>query len=249
MLIPGIEDFFQPDCAESGLAEPKFHLEGLPEFLAEALEGEAAEGEVVEFMLGKYRGLSFSLKVGETCGEFPIEQQHRVIVDGINGRNDGQKLATRTEASADGLERQIDGGGVGHHNGIDGNGEVDLTREILELVHGTDQEFHAIRLRAESLAGANDHSRREIEGEGALKPFDQELEQGACSTPEVDHGFGAGICGGLEGGDQRVDDAWPERVEEKLLVIRRMAAPLAILITQGALYEREWLARSHGMLK
>src|SRR4051812_48571335 len=46
-LVPGIEDLAQGQGREAGLGEAVFDLEGLPEFLAQALEAEAAEGEII----------------------------------------------------------------------------------------------------------------------------------------------------------------------------------------------------------
>src|SRR5688572_3017591 len=60
-LVPRVEHLVELDRGEAGLGQPVADLERLPELLAESLEREPAEGELVEMMLGVEGRRAFGL--------------------------------------------------------------------------------------------------------------------------------------------------------------------------------------------
>src|SRR5262249_5339978 len=96
-LVPGIEDLAQGDGGEAGLGETMFDLEGLPELLAQALEAEASEDEVIIAALRLERGEPFGLLGLQAAVQGPVHQEHDLIGDGIDRRDDPQELAAGLE--------------------------------------------------------------------------------------------------------------------------------------------------------
>ena len=105
------------------------------------------------------------------------------------------------------------------------------SRKIVELVHGSLEEGHAgKRPAAQPLTGVLEHAGGKIEGDHRFELLGQMGQERSRSATEVGRGLPPGSRNLRERLPERIDDVRPVRVEKKLLVPRRLAAPLLGLV-------------------
>ena len=100
-----------PWSARPGRSRPwqaVLDLEGLPELLAESLELEPAEGELIEMVLALERGVTLGLFRVEPSVEGLVVEQHRMIMDRVHRRQDAEEDAPRLEALLDRVQGLVD---------------------------------------------------------------------------------------------------------------------------------------------
>src|SRR5947207_12784340 len=88
-------DLAQANAPKAGVPQPVAHLERLPKVLVEPLITEQTKGKVVQIMVGVTGGVLPRLVDGLTGRQSPIDKQHRVIMDRVHGRRDGEKMTAR----------------------------------------------------------------------------------------------------------------------------------------------------------
>jgi len=123
-LLPVEPNSLQFDATESSAAEPVAYLERLPEVLFDSLKAELAESEVVELVIVVLSGI-LSCRVQRFAGcQRPIDQQHRVIVNRIHGRQNSEKNPARPQAETDLPEHVLLFGYIGHDDAVNGCGHI-----------------------------------------------------------------------------------------------------------------------------
>ena len=121
---------------------------------------------------------------------------------------------------------------VGHHDRVDGDGDVERPPEVVQVVHRPDQEGRpssAPFVAPEPLLRLGDHPRGEVERDDPPEAVDQVGQERAGPAAEVGHGLRARVGHGPDLVEQRVLDPGAERVEEQVVVPGRGAAPVAVL--------------------
>ena len=121
---------------------------------------------------------------------------------------------------------------IGHHDRVDGDGDVEGPLEVVEVVHRPDQERDLVgRLAArEPLLRLGDHPRREVERDDPPEAVDQVRQERPGPATEVGHGLRGRVRHGADLVEQRALDARAERVEEEVVIPGRGAAPVAVLV-------------------
>jgi len=209
-------------------------LKRLPKFLLDALEAETAEGEVVERVFGMMRRIPLRLRWTRPAIERLVVKQHRMIMNRIHRRHHPEKHPIGPQGLPHGPERAVNGADVGHDQRIHGDGDVERSLEVVELVHRPVPELDPgdVSTTGEALPCPFEHSGREVDRNHAGKPRGEVRQEWAGAASKVGDGLRAGLGDRLERGHQRALDARVKGVEEELVVERCFAAPLAVLVAK-----------------
>ena len=78
--------------------------------------------------------------------------------------------------------------------------------------------------------GALEHPRREVQRDHPAEPLGQVGQERAGAAAEVGHGLVRGVGDGLQRLPERILDVRIVRIDEQLVVLRRVPAPVAILV-------------------
>src|SRR5262249_6569518 len=108
-------------------------LEWLPEFLVQTPEPEASEGEVIIAAFDLDGGEPLGLLRGQAAFEGPVYQEHGVISDRVDRRDDAEEPSARPERGVDRVEGPVDQAKIGHDDRVDRDGDVDLAGDVVEL--------------------------------------------------------------------------------------------------------------------
>ena len=107
-LIPRIEHFFEGGIGESRFLQAVFDFERLPEFLPQPLVLESAVGEVVMPALDVEGRKFLGFDERKALIQGLVDQEHHVIVNGVDRGHDPEDDAVGLEALSDRAQGLID---------------------------------------------------------------------------------------------------------------------------------------------
>ncbi len=223
-LVPRETHLRFVDLAKPGSLESVGNFEGLPKVLVESLELELTEREVEQFVLGVFGGVLFGHLDGQALFQGSVEQQHCVIVNRVHGGKDRAEQTTWMKACEDLRDGPFEVGDFGHHQAVDGDGDVQLSFEVRQVRQRLVEE-RDVFVPPGIFSSPFEHSRSEIDGVDMTKCLGQKRQDGTGAATEIANRFGFGVWDAFQPGHQRVVCFWLERINEIFFVVLGGLAP------------------------
>jgi hypothetical protein len=239
-LFPRQRHLGQADAAETGPPQPVAHLERLPEVLLQSPIPELPEGEVVQRVLGVLGRIPPARVQWHAGGQRPVQQQHRVVMDGVHRRHDAQEPAAGPQHRPHLAQGRFQVADVGQHQAVDGHGHVDRARQAAQVRQAALQERHLLQPRRPAPRPLQ-HAGGEVHGDHPLEVLRQERQQRTGPAAQVGHGPRPGLRQPAQRRSQRAAHVRPVWVDELLFINRRRPAPRLRLVRHHSTRGKELL--------